>query len=1060
MSFEDLTGELENTVMEDISKTHKQEVMGPVDGPLEAPVSEIEKGPLYKDIAEVMPQIAEDGPASGNNQGPSLAVDRRDFMRLFSAGAVMASTACVRRPVEYAMPYVDQPVDYNIGMPMFFATTCGECAAGCGLVVRTREGRATKIEGNQDHPVSNGASCALGQSSLQALYHPERRKTPYIRREGVLDETTWDELFLSLRGKVSGTTKIGILTNGSTGHRHEFYREFLKKMGAPASNLYTYESNSLYAAITEAHELAFGITAMPNPQLRQAELVVGIGSDFLDVGVSPVYTAKGFAQSHTYRFGQMGQFVQFESNMSQTGARATERHVVPVGSEVLVSLMLMKALDSNSKAKGSNADRATIKKAIAANSNLLTAENYKAVGMDEAGFAALAQRLLDTKSLVMAGGSANFGPDATALQLAAIMLNTLVGAYGETLYLDREWLVAPVVPGDTDRFLAQAPDLDVLLVIDSNPAFTLPASTGIKDILKNIPTVVSMQSFPNETDQHADYLVNTHHFLESWGDEQAIAGAFSMRQPAMRPAFNSRQAEEVLMWIAASCDKSMGYEDYHQYLRTKWRKVLKLVGAKIPYDAFFRYVQRRGFIGAPTKQTVGNLRSGVASVESTAPSDELMLLAPLDPRMRDGRGAARPVLQEVGDSMTSIAWDSWVALNPNTAQELGFKRGDVLKVEGPGGSYEATLFPVPGLHRKAVVTPRGNGHAKGTSRVTDDLGVNPLVAFASAKDAITGEPVTSAQPVKLSLTGRKYQLAAMQKSSDIGNRSDIAKSTTLAKLQAKKDKTVDLDTVPDLYPKLDGGEYRFGMSIDLTACTGCSACMVACATENNIPQVGREQIHYGREMHWIRLDRYFKGDVDNPEVTYQPMMCQQCNHAPCEGVCPVYATVHDEEGINTQTYNRCVGTRYCANACPYKVRRFNWFTHKWNVIGDRPVDRNPRALNPDVTVRTRGIMEKCTFCYQRIREAKHIAKGQGRRIPDGALRTACQSACPSDAIVFGDLKDSRTRVSRLRKDPRAFLVLGGDPEHAHYGIKTLPNVSYLAKVNIHENADASDDHHG
>ncbi len=1040
-----------------------REIMGPANGPLEGPPETVVAGPYYRDLGEVIPDIDGRDASAQKAETPALAVDRRDFMRLFGAGAVMASTACVRRPVEKAIPYVNQPVDQIPGEATYFASTCNECSAGCGVVVRTREGRAVKVEGSQDHPIAQGASCALGQSTLQALYHPERRKTPFIRRGGVMDETTWDELFLVLGNRLKQTNKIGILTGGSTGHRHEFFREFLKKMGAPESNLYTYESNSLLAAITQAHKIAFGVEAMPNPQLRAAEMILGIGSDFLDVGISPVYTAKGFAQSHTFRFGRMGEFVQFESTMSQTGTRASERHVVPVGSEMLVALMLIKALDANTNARGSAGDRAEIRKVIEANQGLLGPDQYRAVGMDEAGFAALAERLLARKSVIMAGGSTSFNEHATALQLAAIMANTLIGAYGQTLELERNWLVAPVVPGDTQRFLAQATDLDILFVIDSNPVFTMPTSAGVGELLKKIPTVISMQSLSNETDEFASHLVNTHHYLESWGDEQPIAGLYSMRQPVTRPAFNSRQAEEVLMWIAAAAEKPMGHEDYRSYLRLRWQKVLSLVGAKIGFDAFFRYVQRRGFIGAESRQTVGGLRDLVANVKlSGGVATGLTLVAPLDPRLRDGRGASRPVLQEVGDSMTSIAWDTWVALNPNKAKELGFKRGDVLKIEGPGGSYEAALYPVPGLHRDAVVTHRGNGHATGVSKVTDGLGANPLVAFSKAVDALSGEPVTAAQSVKLSSTGKYYQLAAMQKSnsSDIGNRYDIVKTMSLAKATASAEKTVDLDTVPDLYPKLEEGEYRWGMAIDLTACSGCSACMVACATENNVPQVGREQIHMGREMHWIRLDRYFKGDLDNPEVTYQPMLCQHCNHAPCEAVCPVFATTHDAEGLNSQTYNRCVGTRYCANACPYKVRRFNWFTHQWNVIGDKPIHRNPRALNPDVTVRTRGIMEKCTFCYQRIREAKHIAKERSQRVPDGALQTACQQACPSDAIVFGDLKDNRSLVSRMRQDARAYLALGGDPAHGHFGIKTLPNVSYLAKVTVHEDTTDHGGHHG
>ena len=290
------------------------------------------------------------------------------------------------------------------------------------------------------------------------------------------------------------------------------------------------------------------------------------------------------------------------------------------------------------------------------------------------------------------------------------------------------------------------------------------------------------------------------------------------------------------------------------------------------------------------------------------------------------------------------------------------------------------------------------------------------------------------------------RLAAQQKQNDIANRTDIVKTVTVAHAATKEQTQKNLDDVPDIYPKLPEMDYRWGMSIDLSKCTGCTACTVACATENNVAQVGREQVLKGREMHWIKIDRYFAGPVENPEVTFQPMLCQHCNHAPCEAVCPVFATAHDLEGMNMMTYNRCVGTRYCANACPYKVRRFNWFTYKWNAIGDRLVDRNPRALNPDVTVRTRGVMEKCSFCVQRGRDAKHVAKERGGKVVDGEIKTACQQVCPANAIVFGNLNDVRSRVAGERRDFRAYLALGGDPEHRHFGLKTLPNVNYLAKV--------------
>jgi Fe-S-cluster-containing dehydrogenase component len=523
------------------------------------------------------------------------------------------------------------------------------------------------------------------------------------------------------------------------------------------------------------------------------------------------------------------------------------------------------------------------------------------------------------------------------------------------------------------------------------------------------------------------------------------------------------QAEDVLLWVAAAMERPMGYREYREYLREQWRGVHRSLAAQVEYDTFFDAVLRRGFSGRLDRQTVRGFAGVAGSLRIVPPqSGETVLLSNLDVRLRDGVGADRPILQEVGDSLTSVTWDTWVAINPNRAAREGIRRNDIIKVTGPAGSFEAAAYLLPGLHPNTIVVPRGNGHS-GVSKVTEGIGTNPLVAYERRADSITGDPVTSVQAVSIEKTGKKHILALLQRHNDIANRHDIIKTISLTRATEKMGTTRNLDDVPDLYPKLgENAEYRWGMSIDLTACTGCSACMVACATENNVPVIGPEQIIRGREMHWIRLDRYFSGDLDNPEVTFQPMLCQHCNHAPCEAVCPVYATTHDEEGLNSQTYNRCVGTRYCANACPYKVRRFNWFTHRWNIIGDRPMDRNPRALNPDVTVRTRGVMEKCTFCYQRIRDAKHTAKEQGTQVADGVLQTACQQVCPSNAIIFGDLKNPRSAVAKQREDYRSYMVLGGDPDHGHYGIKTLPNVTYMAKVHHGEEKGTKthDKHHG
>lgn len=977
--------------------------------------------------------------ASAAENPKSNALGRRDFLKYFSASVALASSSCVRRPAEHAIPYVNQPVDQVPGVAVHYATTCGGCAAGCALNVKTREGRPVKIEGNPDQAATGGALCPMGQAALQGLYHPERREQPLIRRGGALQAVSWDDVYLHLSTRLQKTTKVGILTGGATGHRPQFLQEFLQKLGAPQTNLYRYEPNLLYTHVASAHEKAFARYVIPRVDFSQAALVVGIGSDFLDQGLAKVAYARSFSAARSLDRATPLQLVQLEATLSLTGARADERIVIAPGDEINVALALAHTLYRHPQAQGGVAER----KIIAA----LLQQHQVSIAPDlQQRLTALAARLLQQPSVVLCGGSHNFDANAAALQQVAIAINILCGAYENILDVQRGWQVPPVGRDDLTRFSKDAAQLDVLFIIDSNPLFTLPAAFGFAEKIKNIKYIISMQPFPVASDRVATHVLPTHHFLEAWGDAQPWAGEWTTQQPVIRPTTDSRQAEDILLWMLATSGRSLPYADYRSYLQKRWQALHDLQGSKESFAKFYHKTLRRGTFTHTPRKTRRELQVLSVAVQKNAAG--LKLCAPLDNRLHDGRGAHLPVLQEVGDSLTTIAWDSWVALSVATATKLGLRRNDVVRIKSAAGTFDAALFPLPGLHDDAVVVPRGNGHTKGISKVSDGIGVDPLAACAVA--AVTQLPLTAALPVSLTRTGKTYRLAAMQKENKLGNRGDIVKSVSVAQLQQHRDRLRDLDAVPDLYPKLEEAEHRWGLSVDLHKCIGCSACMVACAQENNVPQVGRTQVAMGREMHWIRLDRYFSGDVANPRVTVQPMMCQQCNHAPCEAVCPVYATTHDAEGINAMTYNRCVGTRYCANACPYKVRRFNWWTHKWNVIDDKEYNRNPRALNPDVTVRTRGVMEKCNFCYQRIRDGKHHAKGEQRAVRDGEIQTACQQTCPADAITFGNLKYKDSKVARQRRDYRAYLALGGYPDLKEYGLKTLPNVSYLADVVLQE----------
>jgi Fe-S-cluster-containing dehydrogenase component/anaerobic selenocysteine-containing dehydrogenase len=1024
--------------------------------PFEKPAKIIEKGPYYKWAEELVPELAD--LQEKTTETPSLSLmpfGRRDFMKYFSMASVASAAACVRRPVEHAIPYVIQPVDMVPGVAQHYATTCQACPASCGVVVKVREGRPVKLEGHKEHPISQGALCGLGQAQLQALYHPERLKAPQVRHGGRLDDMSWDDVYSLLGDRLKNAKKVAILTGSASGHRHEFFREFLGNAGSnPETDLYTFEPNTLFSAIAKAHEGVFGHEALPRIELDEAKIIVGLGADFLEMGTSPVFHGKGFSKSRNFDGKLKGEFIQFEAGLSLTGAKADKRYPIPPGTEWAAAILLLQAIHDHPSSKGSGETRAIVGQFLSNHIGQLEGLAQE-VGVSKETYATLAHMLLSTPSIVLAGGAGGFDKQGTLLQTLTIYINLLSGAYEKTVFFDSGWVQAQVRSGDMNRFIADSKGIDLLFVIDSNPVFTLPPSWNLEGVLKSIPTVVSIQAFPCETDQVAEFVLPGHHYLESWGDEEPVAGLWSLRQPVTRATTESRQAEEILLWVSANGTKPMPYKDYYTYLQKKWSNFHGEWGGNYSLENFQHSILKKGFIGKLATRPHSAIRSSpVLGFKFPDIQKGYVLLSPLDHRLYDGRGAHLPVLQEIGDSMTTVTWDSTLAMHPKTMEELGLKSNELVQVKNTTGSFEAAIYPLPGLHPKAFVLKRGNGHGDNRSTVSFQVGTNPLVLCPEEADPYSAEPVTSGQSIEISGFNPKkwHRLAAMQKHADIGNRSDIIKTVTVAELAKKYEETVDLDTVPDLFPALEVADHQWGMSIDLDKCTGCGACMVACATENNVPQVGREQVMMGREMHWIRLDRYFSGSLDEPTVTFQPVMCQHCSHAPCEAVCPVFATTHDPEGLNAMTYNRCVGTRYCANGCPYKVRRFNWWTHKWNEIGQRLQDRNPRALNPDVTVRTRGVMEKCSFCVGRLRDAKHEAKKEGHLVTDGSVQTACQQTCPSDAIHFGNRNDKESQISKKRKDPRAYLLLGGDPKHGHYGLKTMPSVSYLAKI-VHTKAE-------
>ncbi len=1043
---------------DELKKLEEKKEVFSLGGPFEVVSSkELVKGKYWAEAEERDSNLSGELNLEQDEKQKKIEIDkryplnRRSFLKLMGIGAAAGAASCVRKPAEKAIAYVQQPVDHVTGQATHYATTCNLCPSACGMLAKTKEGRLVKLEGLEKHSLSQGSLCSLGQAQVQGLYHPERLKGPLVKGSGgQTSASNWDVIYKELAGLVKSTKKIGIFTGGATGNRHRFFKEVLLRLGAKKENLFTWESNGLIASLQTAHEIAMGTRSMPRVELSKAKFLVGIGSDFQDVGVAANYLTRGFTRFHSYNNGHKGEFVQFESHLTLTGGKADKRYVIPPSSELSVALFLLQQVFEKKEASVKRPLRKLIS-SILKDQGKKIEEAKRALHLKDEDFSDVISKLAKKGSVVLAG-STSLSKDGTLLQLATLLINQMIGAYDHILELKKGALNPVFNPKDLDRFKKNAKDLDVLFVVESNPAFTLPESWGFKKIVSQVKKVVSIQYFPNETDELADYILPSHHPLEAWGDHESVSGFLSVQQPVMRAVTESRQAEDIFLWILAHAKRSLPYDSYRSYLKERWKnfETLKLTTPE-GFENKYKRLLATGFTGKLKERRVKEVRSIRLYFQSygLAPLTP-RLVVPFDNRFLDGRGAHLPVLQEIGDALTTIAWDSFVALSPKKMEELGVRKNQVVQLTTEQGSLELAAYPLPGLHKDSVVVSRGNGHTDKRSTISYQNGHNPLQLLGGTQESLSLQPLTQGQEVKITPLKKWYRLAAMQKNSDLNDRKDIVKEYSVAEL-AKLKNDQNLDDVPDLYPKMEKNPhspYRWGMAIDLDKCNGCGACTTACTIENNIPQVGRDQILLGREMHWIRRDRYFSGTLEDPKVTFQPVMCQHCNHAPCESVCPVYATTHEPEGLNAMTYNRCVGTRYCANACPYKVRRFNWWTHKWGEMGENAYSRNPRATNPEVTVRTRGVMEKCSLCVGRIREKKHLAKADGREVADGEIKTACQQTCPTNAIVFGNLNDPKSEISKLRRNKRSYLLLGADPRHKHYGLKTLPNINYLAKVNL------------
>ena len=1060
-------------------------------------------------------------------------VGRRTFLKVLGgAGPAAAVAACSPVPTETIIPLVVPADDVIPGVWTSYASVCGECPNGCGIQVRTREGRAIKIEGNPAHPGNRGALCVRGQAALQGLYDPDRFRGPQRRRttnaaagQSVFEPVTWEEaereLAERIRALVEGgnADRIAVVTPLLSGTLDALVDRWAAAVGG--ARRLRYEAFA-YEPMRAAHRLLFDRASVPAHDFGRADLIVSFGADFMETWLSTVSQSRGFFEGRRPGNGRNVRAVHFEPRLSLTASSADEWVRIEPGSEGIVAAAMVRTIveEGRVQAAGMTSDDLARIRALVA--DFTPAAAAARSGVPAGRIVQLARAFSDPgagpgRTLAAGGGVAVSGSDGAAAQAAVALLNTVAGNVGSTVRFapDGQWDNASTCADLLELADAMRDGaIELLILHQVNPVHTLPGAADFAGALDAVPFVAATSSHPDETTARADLILPAHTPLESWGDHVPAAGQYGLMQPTMRPLYDTRHFGDVLLGAgrialaggtlepqAAGAQAEAGTEasiesptlpegEFYEVLRDAWRAIKATLdaqeeeeaatdaaaepepasgpappddtepqdpaaarraaaaarraaaaarqAAEAEFEVFWQDALREGGRWSAVEPEPVTLGAGLGEIDLAglaAAGDErraLTLMACPSLHFHDGRGANRPWLQEIPDPLFKVAWGSWAEMTPETAAAIGAEDGQLVTIESDHGTVDATVLLNPHLHPGVVAIPIGQGHTD-FGRYATGRGVNPMVLLDPAPEAASGGPRWAGTRVDATPRALHRPLARLQRTFDQQGRG-LAQAVTRTALEAG-------DVHPEeehfsLYPEHEHPTHRWGMAIDLNACNGCNACVAACYAENNVPVLGADRMVRGRTMSWLRIERFVEpqpapdggAGVDS---RFLPMLCQHCDHAPCESVCPVYATYHSEEGLNAQIYNRCVGTRYCSNNCPYKVRRFNW----WEPEFPEPMNLQ---LNPDVTVRSAGVMEKCTFCVQRIQEGKDRARDEDRPVRDGDVTPACAQTCPAQAIVFGDLNDPDSRVSQLSAADRGYHALGV--------LNTRPGVTYLKKV--------------
>jgi MoCo/4Fe-4S cofactor protein with predicted Tat translocation signal len=998
---------------------------------------------------------------------------RRDFLKVLGFGIGTATLAACETPVKKAIPYVSKPDDIVPGVANYFASTIVEGGDYCAVLVKTREGRPIKIEGNSLSSVTGGGTSARAQAAVLSLYDTKRIKGSGSIANGTWTEKAWDALDNELKGKLAaGTTRIvtnSILSPTTKAILDEFAVKY------PNTKVVTYDPVSA-SALLDANLATFGQRVVPHYDFAKATVIASFGADFLGTWISPIEFARAYAKNRKVtkaKGKKMSRHYQIESFMSMTGASADNRIPVKPSEQGVAIAYLYNKLTGGANAPTNGLNDKAMKSLDKVAADLAAA---RGTGLVVSNSNVLAEQIMINK------------------------INDSIGALNNTVRFD-----APSYQrqGDDKALAALVGEMNSggvnnIIVMGANPAYDAPNNTAFAAAFAKVGTRISLNTTMDETTALCNYSAPNHHSLESWGDAEPRKGHFSLIQPTIAPIFKTRQAEEsLLVWANSSflenAEASNGNR-YYGVLKANWQQSMTYTAFKPFWDMSLH----NGVVEvAPAAQSViYNPAVTPDFGQMTKPSNSEVELAIYETvNIGNGQYANNPWLQEMPDPVTRTVWGNYLSVpniwdgvnNINSWKDL--KDGEIVKVDFNGQSYECIVVRSFGLAPNTLAIALGQGRTSGGCGVGYGVNINTALKQAggytqyaatdvkveptgnvdkhfacvqhhhtmgvTGKDSTDGDKIINVDERALGWKG--FQGSLTNRSIIFpGTMADIEKLETELTEFHHEAEHLNSQT---LYPKLDDW-YSMGvkweMFIDLNSCVGCGACQVACIAENNVPVVGKKEVKRGHEMTWLRIDRYFYGDFENPKVVYQPMMCQHCDNAPCENVCPVAATPHSMEGLNQMAYNRCIGTRYCANNCPYKVRRFNWLDYTtadvwggneervFHIEGDdKPfyADNLVRmVMNPDVTVRSRGVIEKCSFCVQRIQEGKLTAKRENREVADNDVRSACQTACPTDAIVFGNVNNKSSEINKRMKasGPLAYQVLEE--------INVRPGVHYTAKV--------------